>query len=123
MRDLLEFCAYYNDRGPLPSLEVWADGLDCAWVPNLSLDEAQAAVAEHYRCTPVRVTAADILQRVRDDRMAAAHPGGMPRMGVPPNEAYRQARAELEARLAAATGAGRKERGSEDALGRWMDAR
>jgi hypothetical protein len=101
VRELLDFCAHYDPRLPAASsLAVWTDGLDCAWVPNLSLDEAQAAVAEHYRCTPVRVTAGDILRWVRDDR---AHilpaMSGMPRYGVPPNDEYRAAREALERRI------------------------
>ena len=55
----------------------------------------------------MRVKPEDVLRRVRDDRLErVAVVTGMPRMGVPPNEAYREARAELEAKIAAARKAG-----------------
>lgn len=104
VRELLTFTAdcYDTTLNPETVLATWTDGLDNAFVPNLSLDEARAAVIEHYRCTPVRITAGDILKRVRDDRASTAAHLVPSRYGVPPNEAYRQARADLEARVAAA---------------------
>jgi hypothetical protein len=102
VRELLEFARSWDETlDPEASLATWADSLGNPWVPNLSLDEAMAAVFEHYRCTPVRVTPAGILGRVRDDRAGHVTALGVPRCGVPPNEEYRAARAGLEAMLEA----------------------
>lgn len=109
VRELLKICGGYDGASyGEPAVVTWADALDCAWVPNLGYEEALAAVLAHYERSPVRVKPDEVLRRVRDDRLEqVATVTGMPRMGVPPNDAYRQARADLEARNAARKGAAR----------------
>jgi hypothetical protein len=103
VRQLLKVCGEYDGTTyGEPAVATWTDALDNAFVPNLSYDEALCAVVAHYDRTPVRVKPQDVLQRIRDDRLEQVAPvTGLPRYGVPPNEAYRAARAELEAMNAA----------------------
>lgn len=100
---LLEMCAAYDGRqfGP-GDADAWAEGLTSPWVPGMSLDEAQSAVVAHYRVTSQRIGVADVLKAVQQARVHEV-PQSFPLrpQGVPPNEEYRQARAALEARLAA----------------------
>ena len=96
---LLAFCAAYDQRtiGEADVL-AWHEALDSPWVPNIDIDEAQAAVIAHYRETPQRITVADVLKRVKTDR--ADRYRGIPvrRCGVPATDEYRQIRAETEGR-------------------------
>jgi hypothetical protein len=97
---LLAFCAAYDQRtiGETDVL-AWHEALESPWVPNIEIDEAQAAVVAHYRETPQRITPADVLKRVKTDR--ADRYRGIPvrRTGTwPPPDEYRRIRAEAEAR-------------------------
>jgi hypothetical protein len=97
---LLAFCAAYDQRTIGKSdVEAWAEALDSPWVPNIDLDEAQAAVVAHYRETSQRINVADVLKRVKAWR--AEQIGGLMvprRPGVPATDEYRRIRAEWEAR-------------------------
>ena len=100
--ELLEFCAGYDGHSWPPSAQdLWHDTLASPWVPNLSLDEARLAVAEYYRTSSRRITPADILRLVRDDRSSNASRLLLPGGGVPPNEDYLRAKAELVAKVEA----------------------
>jgi hypothetical protein len=99
---LLAFCAAFDQRtiGDADVL-AWHEALASPWVPNMGLEEAQAAVIEHYRATADRIAPADVLKRVKDTRalnMARALPKAE---GVPPTGDYQQARADLDAHLGA----------------------
>jgi hypothetical protein len=100
---LLAFCAAYDQRTIGKSdVEAWTEALDSPWVPNVALDEAQAAVVAHYRETPQRVTVADVLKRVkaeRADRLGRGIP--IRQQGCPPTEEYLRARAALNVKLSA----------------------
>jgi hypothetical protein len=96
---LLAFCAAYDQRtiGDADVL-AWYEALECPWVPNIDVDEAQAAVIAHYRETPQRINVADILKRVKTDR-ADRHRGiPMRRHGVLPTEEYLRIREETATR-------------------------
>ena len=98
---LLAFCAAYDQRtiGEADVL-AWAEALDSPWVPNIDLDEAQAAVIAHYRETAQRINVADVLKRVKTDR-ADRLGRGIPvrKTGTwPPPEEYQRIRAETETR-------------------------
>lgn len=98
---LLAFCAAFDQRtiGEADVL-AWHQALESPWVPNMGLEEAQAAVIEHYRATSDRIAPAEVLKRVKDVR-ALTMSQLMPKAeGVPPNEDYQQARARLDAHLA-----------------------
>lgn len=96
---LLAFCAAYDQRtiGETDVL-AWHEALDSPWVPNIDLDEAQAAVVAHYRETPQRITVADVLKRVKTDRADRYRGIPMRHRGVPPTEEYRRIRDETAAR-------------------------
>ena len=96
---LLAFCAAYDQRtiGEADVL-AWNEALECPWVPNIDIDEAQAAVIAHYRETPQRITPADVIKRVKTDRADRYRGIPMRGKGVPPTEEYRRIRAETEAR-------------------------
>jgi hypothetical protein len=98
---LLAFCAAFDQRtiGEADVL-AWTEALSSPWVPNMGLEEAQAAVIEHYRATAARIAPADVLKRVKDTRALVMSQLAPKVEGVPPNEDYRQARAEMNARLA-----------------------
>ena len=90
---LLAWCAAFDQRtiGDADVL-AWSEALSSPWVPNLGLEEAQAAVTAHYQATAQRIAPADILKRVKDTRalnMARALPKAE---GVPPNDDWQQAR-------------------------------
>ena len=97
---LLAFCAAFDQRtiGDADVL-AWHEALSSPWVPNMGLEDAQEAVIEHYRATSERITPADVLKRVKDTR-AVAMSRALPKAeGVPPNEDYLRARAELDGHL------------------------
>ena len=97
---LLAFCAAYDQRtiGEADVL-AWAEALESPWVPNIDLDEAQAAVVAHYRETTQRVNVADVLKRVKTDRADRLGRGiPIPRKGVPATEEYRRIRDETAGR-------------------------
>jgi hypothetical protein len=96
---LLAFCAAYDQRtiGEADVL-AWDEALDSPWVPNIDVDEAQAAVIAHYRETPQRITVADVLKRVKTDRADRYRGIPMRRHGVPATEEYQRIRDETAAR-------------------------
>ncbi len=96
---LLAFCAAYDQRtiGETDVL-AWHGALDCPWVPNIDLDEAQAAVIAHYRETAQRINVADVLKRVKTDRADRFRGISIRRTDHPPTEEYQRIRAETEAR-------------------------
>ena len=96
---LLAFCAAYDQRtiGDADVL-AWDEALDSPWVPNIDIDEAQAAVIAHYRETPQRISVADVLKRVKTGRADRYRGIPMRRQGVPPTEEYQRIRAETAAR-------------------------
>jgi len=98
---LLAFCAAFDQRtiGDADVL-AWTEALSSPWVPNMGLEEAQEAVIEHYRATSARIAPADVLKRVKDTRAVAMSQLAPKAEGVPPNDDWRQARAELSAHLA-----------------------
>jgi hypothetical protein len=102
---LLAFCAAFDQRtiGEADVL-AWTEALSSPWVPNMGLEEAQAAVIEHYRGTSARIAPADVLKRVKDARAMAMSQLAPKEEGVPPNEDWLQARAELNAHLATRQG-------------------
>lgn len=97
---LLAFCAAYDQRtiGEADVL-AWHEALDCPWVPNIDLEEAQVAVVDHYRETSQRINVADVLKRIKTDRADRLGRGILTRsQGVPPTEEYLKIRAETAAR-------------------------
>src|SRR5215469_5851592 len=98
---LLAFCAAFDQRtiGDADVL-AWTEALSSPWVPNMGLEEAQAAVIEHYRGTSDRIAPADVLKRVKDTRAVAMSQLAPKAEGVPANSDWRQALAELKAHVA-----------------------
>ena len=96
---LLALCAAYDQRTiGEADVEAWHESLDCPWVPNIDLEEAHAAVISHYRETQQRIAPADVIKRVKADRIDRHR--GIParRQGSQPSEEYLKIRAEVEAR-------------------------
>ena len=97
---LLAFCAAYDQRTiGEADVEAWYEALDCPWVPNVDLEEAQAVIISHYRETSQRITPADVLKRVKIDRADQYRGIPMRRQGRPATEEYLKIRAETAERL------------------------